>query len=108
MKTLLIATCLLSICFQEIFSQKLRGFHFNKDRPVLWSKPSHELNKNSSWVFNFEEYGNCLRLDVPLELPKKFTFCYKVNHDFTDAFTFLNLVSTKSGKSAVEELRNNL
>ena len=98
----------LFLLFQQTISQKLKGFHFNKGRKQLWSLPEHEVNKNDSWFFDFEEYGNCLRLDVsPFKLPRRFTLCYKQNHDITDTFTFLSLLSTKSGKSAIEELKSN-
>ena len=94
--------------FQETISQKLRGFHFNKGRKQIWSLPSDEVNKNSSWIFDFEKYGNCARLDVPpFKLPRRFTLCFKQNHDIADIFTIFSMLSTKSGKSAIEDLKAN-
>ena len=112
MKTIILLVCFIFIFvsfFKEIVTQNLKGFHFNKGRNQLWSLPSDELDQNSSWLFDFEKHGNCLRLDVaPFKLPRKFTVCYKQNHDYSDVFTVLSLLSTKTGGSVIEELENNL
>ena len=111
MKTTILLLCSISIfvsLFKEIVTRKLKGFHFNKGRNQLWSLPSDELDQNSSWIFDFEKHGNCLRLDVaPFKLPRKFTVCYKQNHDYSDVFTVLSLLSTKTGSSVIEELEKN-
>ena len=109
MKTTISLACFSFLFFKEILTQKLKGFHFNKGRNQLWSLPSDELKQNESWFFDFEKHGNCLRLDVaPFKLPRKFTVCYKQNHDYSDVFTVLSLLSTKTGGSVIEELENNL
>ena len=92
----------------ENLSETLKGFHFNKGRKQIWSLAQDEVKKNRSWFFDFGKYGNCARLDVnPFKLPPQFTVCYKLNHDIADVFTILSLLSSKSGKSVVEELRTN-
>ena len=104
-KAILIYVLLL----KENVSKKIKGFHFNKGRNQHWSLPSDELDQNSSWLFDFEKHGNCLQLDVaPFKLPRKFTVCYKQNHDYSDVFTVLSLLSTKTGGSVIEELEDNL
>ena len=111
MKATKILLCALPALFafsQETLSQRLRGFHFNKGRKQIWSLPSDESTRNSSWFFDFEKYGNCARLDVPpFKLPRRFTLCFKQNPDFADIFTSFSMLSTKSGKSAIEDLKAN-
>ena len=84
---------------------KLKGFYFNRGREQIWSNLTELIEKNTSWKFDFEEYGNCLRFDLPpFKLPYQFTVCYKINHDFNDYFNITNFMSTKSGKSSIDEL----
>ena len=96
------------------------GFHFNADRikkshegsegkmPITSSAmKAHELDPNSSWIFNFEKYGHCTRINVsPFILPKRWTVCYKSNHDIADTFVFLAFLSTKSGNSIIDDFKN--
>ena len=87
-------------------AEVLKGFHFNKNQEQLWTVASDELKKNQDWYFNFSKYGNCLRMEIPpFALPKQLTLCYKVNHDVSDTFHNMNLVSTKTGGSAIDELK---
>ena len=96
---------LLSI-FPSNFCQILKGFHFNKGRKQIWTLAQDEVKKNSSWFFDFGKYGNCARLDVkPFKLPRQFTVCNKLNHDVADVFMVLSFLSSKSGKSVIEELK---
>ena len=91
-----------------LYAVKLKAFHFNKGLKELWNLPEAELETNSSWYFNFDEYGNCLRFDVPpFKLSMQFTICYKINHDITSNFAVLSLLSTTTGRSAIEELKSN-
>ena len=96
-----------------ITADVLKGFHFNSDRKEHFQIPRHEMDRhasdpNSTWMFDFQNHGNCLRLDVkPFKLPSKWTACYKSNHDYVDAFVFLSLISTKSGNSVVDDFKNN-
>ena len=88
-------------------AEVLKGFHFNKNQGQLWTIPSDELKYNKYWHYNFSKYGNCLRMKItPFTLPKQLTLCYKVHHDVTDTFHIMNLVSTKTGDSAIDELKN--
>ena len=97
---------------QECFAQHLKGFQFIPNRK--WRTPidydewiDHERNGESTWMFDFEKDGWCARVDVkPFTLPKRWTVCYKVNHDFVDSFVFLSLLSTKSGNSLVDDFKN--
>ena len=86
----------------------LKGFHFNKNRGQLWTIPSDEVKNNTDWYYDFAKYGNCLRMNIPpFTMPKQFTICYKINHDFYDTFYIMNMVSTKTGNSAMEDLKTN-
>ena len=68
---------------------------------------SHESDPQSSWKFDFEKFGQCARINVkPFIMPKRWTVCYKSNHDFSDEFVFLALLSTKSGNSLVDDFKN--
>ena len=96
------------LSFQGTLSQTLKGFHFNRGLKQLWSLPSDELKDNSSWYFDFDKHGNCARLDVtPFKLPRRFTLCYKQNHDYSDVFTVLSLLASKSGESVIKVLKDN-
>ena len=98
----------LSLLTSSVFSNVMKGFHLNKGRGQIWSLPSDELKDNSSWFFDFEKYGNCLKLDVPVfKLQKQFSLCFKINHDLTDFFAIVSMISTKSGKSAITEIEEN-
>ena len=109
MKTTLL---FLAYFLQQSFPQRLKGFQFIPSRK--WQSPidynkwlEHQRNNESTWMFDFEKDGWCARIDVkPFTLPKKWTVCYKVNHDFTDSFVFLSLLSTKSGNSLVDDFKN--
>ena len=85
----------------------MKGVHFNKRREQLWTIPSDEIKNDTDWYFDFEKYGNCLRMEIPpITLTQEMTACYAVNHDFGDTFYVMNLVSTKTGNSAIDELKN--
>ena len=92
--------------FLDQFFFTLKGFHFNQGRKQIWSLAQDEVKKSSSWFFDFGKYGNCARLDVkPFKLPRQFTVCNKLNHDVADVFMVLSFLSSKSGKSVIEELK---
>ena len=94
---------ILILCRILIYAKITPGIHFNwnrvkKSHDVLNKKipisleemKAHESNSSSSWVFDFEKFGHCARINVePFILPKKFTVCYKSNHDIADRFVFL-------------------
>ena len=96
----------LLVATERVKMEIITGFHFNKNREQLWTLPSDELKENSSWLFNFAKYGNCLRLDLlDFKMPHRFTLCFSINHDITDTFAIMNLVSTNSGLSALKILQ---
>ena len=103
---------ILAYFAQQSFAQHLKGFQFIPNRkwrtPIDYDKwLEHERNAESTWMFDFEKDGWCARMDVkPFTLPKRWTVCYKSNHDFVDSFVFLSLLSTKSGNSLVDDFKN--
>ena len=86
-----------------------KGFHFNPFRKTDYQIPVEDMRKhaddpNSSWVFDFRKYGNCVRVNKePFKLPRKFTFCWKHNHDFSESMNFINMVGTSHGKSILDD-----
>ena len=97
-----------SLIIHQSNGTKIKGFYFNKGREQVWEKPDDEFAKNSSWFWDFEKYGSCARADIPpFKMPYSYTVCFKVQHDVTDWFNIMNFMSTKSGKSVVEELKSN-
>ena len=90
----------------------LKGFHFNSDRMAHYPISVHDMghhigNPNSDWMYDFQNHGNCLRINVkPFTLPMSWTVCYKSNHDYVDNFVFLSLISSKSGNSVVDDFKN--
>lgn len=93
---------------KKLQAEKLMGFHFNKDRKEHFPIPKSEMDEhakdpNSDWMYNFQNDSHCARIDIkPFLLPKKFTVCFKINHDISETFVFLSLLSTKSGESLVD------
>ena len=66
-------------------------------------------DKTSDWVFDFKNYGNCVRLEKkPFILPQKFTFCFRINHDISESANFISFVGTKHGRSVLEDFDNNV
>ena len=85
----------------------MKGFYINKGQETLWDKPIDEYSTNSSWKWDFDKYGSCVRFDIPpVKIEGKFTACFKVQHDRTDWFNMFQSMSTKSGKSVVDELKS--
>ena len=96
------------------------GVHFHWDRvkrphdvakkkfPIsLEEMEAHESDPNSSWMFDFERFGHCARINVEaFILPKQFTACYTSNHDIADKFVFLAFLSTTSGNSIIDDFKN--
>ena len=119
---IMILIIILVVIVKTIFSDVTPGFHFHADRvrknypeaeekgkiPLALSEmEAHEADPKSAWMFDFEKYGHCARIDIkPFILPKDFTVCYKVNHDFSDRFVLLSFLSTKSGNSLVDDFKN--
>ena len=100
---------ILCLCIIEQLNAKtMRGFYINKKREQIFDNPEDHLEKNGSWMWDFTEYGNCVRYDIqPFKLPRQLSMCFKINHDFTDLFNIMNFMSTRSGKSVVEVLKEN-
>ena len=93
--------------FDHSSGEKVKIVHFNKDREQIWKTPEDRIEENPSWVWDFDEFGNCLRFDIPpFKFPLKFTLCYRAFHDYKDVFHMMNLMSTKSGKSVIDELQS--
>ena len=91
--------------YHRLQAETLKGFHFNKDRNG--HLPQEIWDPKPDWMFNFESDSHCARIDVkPFLLPKKLTICFKINHDFTKAFSFMSLLSTRSGESLVDSFKN--
>ena len=92
----------------------VKGFYFNPLRQTDYQIPvedmkEHADNPQSNWTFNFRKYGNCVRANMePFKLPRKFTFCWKHNHHFSESMNFINFVGTSHGKSILEDFDNNV
>ena len=85
--------CILlsSLLSDAVIHKTLRVFQFNQGKVEIWYLSSDRAGENESYIFDFEDYGTCLR---------RFTLCYKVNHDVSSNFAIVSLLSTVSGKSA--------
>ena len=110
----MILLLLFTVSLDSSTGKIVKGFHFNPLRRTDYQIPigdmvDHANNNQSSWVFNFTGYGNCVRANKePFKMPRKLTFCWKHNHDYFDGFNFINLVGTSHGKSILEDFAKNV
>ena len=102
------------ICFDFSLGSILKGYHFNPFRKTDYQIPVEDMKMHaddpqSNWSFNFKKYGNCIRPNIQsFKLPRKFTFCWKHNHDFSESMNFINLVGSSHGKSILDDFDNNV
>ena len=72
---------LFCLSFDSSTGKIVKGFHFNPLRRTDYQIPigdmiDHANNNQSTWVFNFKDYGNCVRANKePFKMPRKLTFC---------------------------------
>ena len=96
------------------YGEIVRGFHFNPRRQEDYQIPmeemkEHKQNESSTWAFDFENYGNCVRVKKdPFKLPDKFTFCFRINHDISESANFISFIGTKHGRSVLEDFEKDV